>query len=45
MGNKNEDDRDLYFHEVWLSRVEMMAREAVESDEVYFWWCGRLEAS
>lgn len=45
MGNENEDARDLFFHEVWLSRDKMMARETVESDEVFFWWCGGLEAS
>lgn len=36
MGNENEDDHDLFFHEVWLSRDQMVAREAVESDDVFF---------
>lgn len=33
IGRENEDNHDLFFHEVWLSRV---AREAMESDEVFF---------
>lgn len=45
MGGENEDNRDL-FNDICLSRNEMMAREAVESDEVFvFFWGGGLKAS
>lgn len=35
MGGENEDNRDLFFNDICLSRNEMMAREVVESDEVF----------
>lgn len=36
MGIENEDSHDPFFNEVWLSRNEMMGREAMESDAIFF---------